>query len=154
MLSLSLLREWELCLLGVIGGMEMMAAYDLLRVWRNLCHPGLRRVNVEDVFFGAICGLWTFLRCMHSNDGMIRWYILFSLVLGMVLWRMSLSPLLTGALTAVLCRLGRVLSFIWTNFAKIVKICGKPLKSGAKWFKILFAVVFRTKDHGGAASNR
>ncbi|MCD8124947.1 MAG: spore cortex biosynthesis protein YabQ [Lachnospiraceae bacterium] len=154
MLSSDLLREWELCFLGVLDGMEMMAAYDLLRIRRNLRDPGILRVNLEDVLFGVFCGLWMFLRFLHSNDGRIRWYVLLSLALGMLLWRKSLSPFFVGALTALLRVLGRILLCIGTIFAKLVKICGKPLKSGAKWFKILFAVVFRTRNHGGAASNR
>ncbi|MCD8078562.1 MAG: spore cortex biosynthesis protein YabQ [Lachnospiraceae bacterium] len=154
MLSSDLLREWELCLIGVLSGMEMMAVYDLLRIWRNLRRPHILRVNVEDVLFGVFCGLWMFLRFLHSNDGRIRWYVLFSLVLGMLLWRRSLSPLIVGGLTAVLRTLGRGLSFAGTILVKIVKFCGKPLKKGVKWFRIIFAVGFRTRDHGGTASNR
>jgi len=74
----------ELILFGmaVIWGMAIDACYNVLRVFRQYVRHGAFWTGIEDLIYCFIASVILFKQIFDSNDGIIRWYILFAVVFG------------------------------------------------------------------------
>ncbi|WP_390437262.1 spore cortex biosynthesis protein YabQ [Lactonifactor longoviformis] len=108
---------------SVWAGVLMVAAYDVLRIFRRVCaHPALW-ISIEDILFWTAGGVFLFSRMYEENDGVIRLYALAGILLGVILYHYSVSELLV-----------KYISFFLNKIKGFLKI---PLKLTARWIKRL-----------------
>lgn len=99
-------QEVRFFLGSFLSGFFLLAAYDVIRLLRILIPHGKAVVNGEDLLFWTGASIFIFRMIYKLNDGNIRGFGIFCMVLGM---------------------------FLYQFFAKFVK---KGLKKAAKPFKM------------------
>jgi len=90
-MSQNIRMEAELLCLSLITGMGLMAAYDVLRIFRLLVRHGWLWTGVEDFCYWLTAGLVTFYLLYRENDGSIRWYVIATVLLTMVAYNRIFS---------------------------------------------------------------
>ena len=84
-------REARLLLHGIAVGALLMAVYDALRLLRFLIPHGSLAVGLEDFFYWIWSGLFTFLFLYRENDGALRFYMIGSIFLSMLVYDRVIS---------------------------------------------------------------
>ena len=75
-----------------------MAAYDCLRILRKIVPHASFIVGIEDFFYWTVVGSLTFQFLFQENDGVIRWFALAGIGLGMGLFTAGISRFTVPAL--------------------------------------------------------
>ncbi len=129
----------ELRLLGIafITGVGFRSCYDLILIHRGVCRLGNVITGIQDVLYwlaGCIC---IFSMIYHTNDGIIRWFVLAGIFLGMLCYHKLISGFLVGGCCRVI---GAVRRFFRRLSGGVRKVFGKLLtgrsrkKPGKKYF--------------------
>jgi len=74
----------------LLGGL-LCAVYDIFRGWRLSFRSGAIAVFFQDIFFGILAAVTTFLFLLARSCGELRLYVLIGEAIGFVLFRMSIS---------------------------------------------------------------
>lgn len=101
MMSQVILGELRVAGTAVFCGAVITIVYDLLRIFRRVISHGNLWIGIEDFVFWIWTALWVFSVLYRENDGNLRMYTIFAMVLGMILYHKTVSePLveLTGRL--------------------------------------------------------
>lgn len=75
--------EARLLVLSVLTGAALMAAYDLLRLFRAVMRHSWLWVGIEDLFYWGMAGFAVFYLLYRENDGAIRLYVIGAVFLSM-----------------------------------------------------------------------
>lgn len=125
---------WETGYLGAcfMLGLCLMLLYDILRVTRIvLPHRGFF-VGVEDMLYWLAVSAASFHMLYRGNDGIIRWYAVAAIALGMVLFNICISrytvPFIGKILRLPIDFIGKVLK----RWMKTVTIRFKKVRT--RWF--------------------
>lgn len=117
--------------MAVIWGMMIDAFYNLLRIFRQYVRHGALWIGIEDFIYCLFTGVILFKQIFDSNDGVIRWYILFG----------ALSGIWLHYKTA-----GKLLVEISGKFAeKIKSLIGKIAKKCINLFKGIASKILKKK---------
>lgn len=84
-------REARLLLHGIAVGAILMAVYDILRLLRFLIPHRSLVVGLEDVCYWIWSGFFTFLFLYRENDGALRFYVIGSIFLSMLVYDRVIS---------------------------------------------------------------
>lgn len=138
-------REAGFFLASFLTGVLLLLAYDIIRGFRRgVPHSG-SVVSAEDFFYWSIAGVVVFGVAYKMNNGSIRGFAVAALLLGMVCYRGTFSPLVVRVSAFVfsclhrgiagVCRL--ILFPAGKSVKKIRKIVRKALKNAGKEVKII-----------------
>ncbi|MDD6211770.1 MAG: spore cortex biosynthesis protein YabQ [Clostridiales bacterium] len=94
-----ILEEGRLCLISLLAGMQMMAVYDLLRIFRGLVSHRFWVIQAEDLLYWLTEGLMIFTLMLYVNSGILRWYSLAAMALGMMIWNGGISAFCVPGIT-------------------------------------------------------
>lgn len=83
--------EARLLVMSILTGAGLMALYDVLRVFRLLIRHGWIWTGVEDFIYWAFSGFVTFYLLYLENDGALRFYVIGSILLAMIIYDRLLS---------------------------------------------------------------
>ena len=95
-------------LLGFVYGIF----YDAFRITRLAIPTARWVVFAQDVLFFFVCSVSVFFFFMRTMDGQVRFFVLFGVILGMVIYFYSLSILIMGVSAAIIRVMKAVLRFI------------------------------------------
>ena len=104
----------------------MVAVYDILRLIRRIVPHRKAAVNGEDILFWIGASIFIFRIIYQLNDGKIRSFGIFCMLIGMLVYRFTISNTLVELLYKV----------IGTSLLKFVKILKKGLKKALRPFKM------------------
>lgn len=124
----------------------LLVLYDVLRIIRNVFpHEGML-MTVEDLSYW-IFNAWFLFRMMYrENNGELRGYVMVGVVLGMVLYNVTISP-----------HIVRSISWIFLHIRKKCEILKNRLKKPLKHITIILHNYFTKKvgkDHGKKSSKK
>lgn len=110
----------ELRLLGIafVTGLGFRACYDLCLIHRGVCRTGNVVTGIQDVLYwlgGCIC---IFSMIYRTNNGIIRWFVLAGIFLGMLCYHKLISPVLVS------CSCGGI-RFVCKLFGRLGRGIGK-----------------------------
>lgn len=97
-----IMLELKFFLSSFLWGAILFAAYDLLRVYRNVFRHCKFVIAIEDIVFWIIAGILIFRMMYQMNDGTIRYYSIISILIGMKLYQVIFSVRIVILLSAVL----------------------------------------------------
>lgn len=109
-----------------LGGIILLAAYDILRLIRRIIPHKRLWINGEDIVFWLAGSVFIFRIIYHFNNGEIRGFGMLSMIAGMLLYHFTLSDVLVEFFY-------RIFGTFLIKFAQIVK---KGLKKAAIPFKM------------------
>ncbi|MCM1256876.1 MAG: spore cortex biosynthesis protein YabQ [Roseburia sp.] len=118
--SPAITQEGGLLLLSFGVGVLLMFSYDILRIFRQIIAHGTFSLGVEDVIYWLACSLVVFAMLYQENDGLLRWFVLAGIALGMMVENHFLSPFIVRFSS-------RVIKKALHLFGKIVKVALKPM---------------------------
>ena len=123
-----ILSELSFFLISFASGAALIAAYDIIRVFRRLVRHSVFWVGAEDLLYWAGAGLFLFLMMERHHYGIIRGFSFLGTFAGMLLCQTFLSrPAVWAAETLLrflFWLLGRVLWILLMPF----RIIGRGLK--------------------------
>lgn len=117
-------------LTSVVWGAILLVIYDCLRIFRKVIKHGAILLGIEDIIYWTVSAVLIFRMMYQMNDGIIRGFSLLGILLGMILYKYSISEYVVKGISFVLIKIKQFLS-------KVVHIILKPLKYLAKKIKKL-----------------
>ena len=78
-------KEVYVFLCAILTGNLVYLMYSVIRVMRRLIKHTLFWISLEDVIFWLLIGVFLFARINETCMGIIRWYFVIGVLLGMVL---------------------------------------------------------------------
>ena len=75
----------------VLTGIIVIAMYDVLRIFRRVIKHGVFAVGVEDFVYWVGSSFFVFHIIYIRNDGIIRGFAILAIVLGMILYNVTIS---------------------------------------------------------------
>lgn len=116
-------QEGNLLLISLAFGMLLMLGYDVLRILRRMVKHGAVIMAVEDSLYWLSCAVGIFAMLYQENDGLLRWFVLAGIALGMLMENSWISPLVIRIAVVILTALTKRLAKIW----KVVEMPGKKV---------------------------
>ena len=83
--------EARLFLMSVGTGAGLMMVYDCVRIFRIFCPHRNWAVGLEDLLCGIYCAVMTFSLLYEQNDGNLRGFCIFGVILGMTMYQRLVS---------------------------------------------------------------
>ena len=129
-------QAW-LFLSTVAAGFIIGLAYDIFRILRKTVPHRAWIVQVEDLIYWLAASLLMFHFMMNRNYGEIRFFSILGAALGMVVYFLSISPLVMKVSVAILEFLKKVivatLRIVLTPVRFIIKFVANIVRPPAKW---------------------
>lgn len=79
-------HELLLFFCSMATGVGLLFFYDWIRIVRSIIHHSPRVVSAVDLLYWIVAGIFIFAVMYCQNDGMIRSYAMFGIVLGMLFY--------------------------------------------------------------------
>lgn len=90
-------------------GAVLLFLYDLLRIFRRAVPHGVAAVGMEDFVYWLVSGCLIFAMLYRFNNGVIRWFAVFGMVVGMLLYHLTVSAVFVKYASRLLKRVLRIL---------------------------------------------
>ena len=90
-LSQSISHELNFLLYSFLLGIVITYFYDNIRIIRRIIHHNVFFVSLEDLIFWVVVSLSIFILQYYENNGVFRWFSIIGALLGMVLYKVTLS---------------------------------------------------------------
>lgn len=113
--------EVRFFLISALWGVLLLVVYDCLRIFRKVINHGVVWISIEDIFYWMISGVLIFRMMYEMNNGIIRGFSLIGILLGMILYKYSISEFVVKWISFLLIKIKMFLS-------KLLHILIKPLK--------------------------
>ena len=113
--------EGSLLLISVLFGFALMLVYDIVRIFRHIIRHGTILMAVEDVLYWLFCAIGIFAMLYQENEGLLRWFVLGGVAIGMLVENNFVSPQVVSLFVKMIR--------IWLKIIKkFLHIFGGPLK--------------------------
>lgn len=120
--------EGSLLLVSVLFGIALMLLYDVFRIFRHILKHGTLLLAVEDSFYWFLCAVGIFAMLYQENNGLLRWFVIGGVAIGMLLENNFLSPWVVRLFVKVLRG--------WLKYSrKVFQIVAKPGKKLFLFFR-------------------
>lgn len=106
-------------------GIYITFVYDLLRIIRRVIPHKNFVVSLEDLGFWGFCAVEVFLLMYRESNGSLRWFAVFGALVGMLLYRKSISNLFVKYVSFLLQKLLKIIG-------RIGHILGKPFVAAGR----------------------
>ncbi len=117
--------QWNMMIISLLLGTSMGFIYDLIRCFRRLVSHNNFFIALSDLMFWLFGACVTIACINRYNYGSLRWYVLFGMFLGFLIYHYTVSRLLMF-----------VADYVIAFIRKIGKKCKVLLKKTSKWVKI------------------
>lgn len=117
--------QWNMMIISLLLGTCMGFIYDLIRCFRRLVSHNNFFIALSDLVFWLFGACVTIACINRYNYGSLRWYVLFGMFLGFLIYHYTVSRLLMF-----------VADYVIAFIRKICKKCKVLLKKISKWVKI------------------
>ena len=102
-------------------GIFITFVYDIFRIWRRVCSHSRFWISVEDILFWLFCAISVFYLMHTQSNGTLRWFAVFGALIGMIIYKKTISPLYVKGFSFLLNKIIALLK-------KILSIIGKPFR--------------------------
>lgn len=100
----------------------MSVLYDGLRISRRIFRRNVIVVGIEDIIFWSISGVYIFCTMYDFNGGSMRFNAFIFVALGMLLYEVSLSPIIVKYFSLILLKFKNIIVRLLKKFIKRIKI--------------------------------
>lgn len=103
---------------ALLMGIFITFIYDILRIIRRVIAHGALLVSLEDIVFWIYCGVKVFLLMYHESNGTLRWFAILGALVGMILYKKTISPLFVKYVSLLLQKILHILGKIGKTIIK------------------------------------
>ena len=122
-------------LYAMILGIFITFIYDLLRIFRRIISHNRFWISVEDLGFWIFCGAEVFMLMYRESNGTLRWFAVLGALVGMTVYKKTVSGLLVKYCSLILNKLLAILMkaahFLARPFVFAGKSAGKAAGKAA-----------------------
>lgn len=90
-MNVTILEQIQLWILFLISGILIGIFFDLFRVLRKTFKTSDIITYIEDIIFGILTGIFLLFLIFYLNHGEIRLYLLIAIILGCVIYYLTIS---------------------------------------------------------------
>lgn len=121
---------------SVLLGVFVAVIYDIIRILRRVVKHNRFFISLEDILYWVFCAFEVFYLLYRESSGVLRWFSVLGIALGMFLYLISISRFVVGFasefIRKVLHIIGKVLGILFLPFKKAgMKIAGVSKKTGS-----------------------
>ena len=120
-MNITLEMQLEFFIWSVIAGLGSGLLYDCFRALRKMTKPKSGSILAQDILFLAMVALIVFVVSFTVGRGYIRWFEMFGVLCGFVLYRFAFR-------SAIVLLLIKIIEFLIKTLIIVVKIVLFPLK--------------------------
>lgn len=84
----------------IVGGAIVGILVDLYRIIRRIVRPGRFLTELGDLIFPILCGMTLYLFLLFKNYGEVRGYVFIGVIVGLYIYKTTLSPFLLRSFVA------------------------------------------------------
>lgn len=125
-ISQGISREAWLFLLFIGAGGGMIFVYDVLRILRGLFVHKIWLIALEDILYWLGCALFLFVMLCRENEGIVRGFIIGSILIGELLYNHFISPFVIRYVVGIVRFFAHMVSIP-------IKFCGSLLLRPARF---------------------
>ena len=118
----------------IICGVIIGIFFDIFRILRKSFKTPDLITYIEDLIFGLITGIFLVFILFVLNNGQLRFYIFFGLILGIILYLITISKLFIKINVAVIITIKKIIS-------RILFIILYPFKTLLKFIKSIISKI-------------
>lgn len=118
----------------VLTGVAVISMYDVLRIFRRVVKHGVFAVGIEDFIYWVGSSFFVFHIIYIRNDGIIRGFAILAIILGMLIYNVTISHVLVKYISMII---NKIIRIVTAPIKWIVKKCSKILKKCYKTVKIM-----------------
>lgn len=122
-------------LFTLLGGTVLGMVLDIFRVIKKLSQKSVVFYTVCDISVWIILSLISFGTIFVSNNGQIRWYEIFALILGFIIYTIALSKYFVEAVEFLIRVLFIVIKIVLKPFSFIFSILKRIFVCVLNWLK-------------------
>ena len=134
-----ILAEINFFLASFLWGTVLFLVYDFFVIIRRIVHHLKIMTAIEDIGFWFTAGILIFRMMYQLNDGVIRYYAIISLILGMKLYQITLSKLIVkiGSSIGLWCKkqlirflyfIASPVRFLYKQIKRFIRFIGLMIK--------------------------
>lgn len=132
-------------LIFLINGFGIGIIFDIFRILRKSFKTSDFITYIEDILFWVLSGILTLYTIIVFNDGKIRLYILLAIIIGVIIYTLTISRLFIKFSVSVIDSIKKAISKVLNIIAYPIKIIFKFLKKVfLKPINFLFINIRRT----------
>lgn len=120
----------------VLTGITVIFMYDVLRIFRRIIIHGVIAIGIEDFIYWVGSSFFVFHIIYIRNDGVLRGFAILAIVLGMLMYNLTISNLLVKYISMIL---NKIIKIVTAPIKWIYKICTNVLKKCYKAVKIMLS---------------
>lgn len=120
----------------VLTGIAVISMYDVIRIFRRIVKHGVLAIGIEDLIYWVGCSFFVFHIIYIRNDGVIRGFAILAIVLGMLIYNLTISNLIVKYISMIL---NKIIHFLTAPIKWITKKCIGILKKCYKAVKIMLS---------------
>jgi len=136
--------EVKFFLMSVLWGAILLVIYDCLRIFRKVVNHDNVWISIEDIIYWTFSSVLIFRMMYELNNGVIRGFSILGVILGMVIYKYSISEYVVKGISYVLIQIKKFVK-------KLIHILLKPAMFVKKQiFKLLGTIgrfVKKRLDH-------
>lgn len=111
--------------ISIFSGILMGIGYDIIRIIRRLFPHNRIFIGIEDILFFLISSILIFIKIFKANYGTIRGFILLGILLGVLLYYLTISNLIINTSIKIINKGTYVFK---TYLITPIKIATKPIR--------------------------
>ena len=115
-----IIMELRFFLMSVLCGVILLVIYDCLRIFRKVIEHDSVWISIEDILYWVFSAVLIFRMMYEMNNGIIRGFSMAGVLLGMIIYKYSISEYVVKGISFVLIQ---VKKFIM----KLIHLLLKPL---------------------------
>ena len=135
---LSLNDQAMLFLFVVFSGALIGAVYDCLRICRKMIPHKLFLIQIEDALYWLATAFFVFFMLLGQNHGEIRFFVIVGVFLGMLLYFLTVSPIINKISDKIFFFLHKIITLfitiLLTPFRLVYILLKKPVKKTNTFF--------------------
>ena len=123
-----------------LTGVEIGILFDFFRILRRSIKTGNIVTDIQDILFWVLTGILVLYNIWYFNNGEIRIYMFLGIIIGVLIYMLTLSNIFVKLFTKILSTIIKVLEIpfktIITIFRKIITTILSFFTKNVKKFKI------------------
>ena len=135
---LSLNAQAMLFLSVTLAGAFIGSIYDILRIFRKMIPHTMLFIQLEDAFYWIGTAFFLFFMLLQQNHGEIRFFVIMGAFLGMLLYFLTLSPIINKISDKIVALIHKIVftffTIVLTPFRLIYILLRKPVKKTNTFF--------------------
>lgn len=120
-----IMKEGWFLLYSVLLGIAITFVYDCLRIFRRVFSHGIFWVSLEDMIYWIFVAFSIFYMLYYENDGALRWFAVLGMILGMLLFNKTISPVFVTCISRLLIWIKKLICRLNAFLTKPLRLAGK-----------------------------